>query len=647
MLWDQRVPKRLVQAFNGLGISMSYSYQTKAVKSVGADVVRRACQAAADERQAKMLAYDNFNWRYRAWEVSASHGSMQHDQVSAMLIILHVNKQLSPAAISHLTDIRRFDEQFGTRHSIPPEKSFRDIIPSKPDHQLFRQSSILHVASILSVNIPAFSKFASDIPPLTDPSAIPPHQTELYCLPTFDQEQASTRGNMVVLSHYFLDVLRLPKSIFERIMFFILGDRLTTSRDRAAQDQRAVDRSPHRIDRLSCFSMTSGLMHQCLNMVQNLAQNFWGESSTKDNVSLLTLRDLLPNRADVNPRKIDFYGWLRFLDVVLSALVVSAALAITDVDSTEQLAEGAGQLGSDILSLSATLVDSLLLPSMDWLEAENTKTVIGQSNCGHAVLLMHDLMTLREMRYAIKHGHPERILRTLKFWTPMFYAGGSYNYSHECMELIHNLVHDWPKDSAQMLLAGMLINTSGRADGFKEGDLGVEHLNDNIKARAHGVNASPHLLEKITPAIGQVQELTINFFEELGVESVYQHHTHVRQTEDIKILTKHFIRTKIFHFTDDKASEHPVIDLYRTGLHRLAGLTGGHAKHLTRHKLRLRTRLTTHGPTPDIQLELEEDELTAQRELLEAQDSGDLHYTIEDSERDIELDDLDDDEDNE
>jgi hypothetical protein len=63
-----------------------------------------------------------------------------------------------------------------------------------------------------------------------------PHKTEEYYLPTFDQEQGSTRGNMIVLRHYFLNVLALPKNVFERVMFFILGDCLTTARDRAAQN---------------------------------------------------------------------------------------------------------------------------------------------------------------------------------------------------------------------------------------------------------------------------------------------------------------------------------------------------------------------------------------------------------------------------
>jgi len=46
----------------------------------------------------------------------------------------------------------------------------------------------------------------------------------------------------------------------------------------------------------------------------------------------------------------------------------------------------------------------------------------------------------------------------------------------------------------------------------------------------------------------------------------------------------------------DRYSEHAVVDLYRHGLYRLGGTTGGHAKHLARHKLRLRTR---HGTVTD------------------------------------------------
>jgi hypothetical protein len=61
----------------------------------------------------------------------------------------------------------------------------------------------------------------------------------------FDQEQGSTKENIIVLEHYFLDILKLPETVFDRTMFFVLGDHLTTVHDRVAQDIHAVDWSSH------------------------------------------------------------------------------------------------------------------------------------------------------------------------------------------------------------------------------------------------------------------------------------------------------------------------------------------------------------------------------------------------------------------
>jgi hypothetical protein len=208
---------------------------------------------------------------------------------------------------------------------------------------------------------------------------------------------------MIVLRHYFLDVLALPKPVFERILFFILGDRLTTARDRAAQSQRAVDRSMHKVDRLASFRMVSGVMHVCMNQIQNIGKYAWGGDSD-DSVALKTLRDILPNRSGLNTKKIDFYGWLQFMDATLFSLVMKAAMTELQFTSTNDLTTYT-QSYDGLMELCAKLTDSCLLPSLDRL---------GHTKSGHAVLLMHDLMTMREMRHAIKHGHPERIKRMLK-----------------------------------------------------------------------------------------------------------------------------------------------------------------------------------------------------------------------------------------
>ncbi|KAJ6612480.1 hypothetical protein B0H10DRAFT_1807499, partial [Mycena sp. CBHHK59/15] len=297
----------------------------------------------------------------------------------------------------------------------------------------------------------------------------------------------------------------------------------------------------------------------------------------------------LPNRKNINLRKIDFYAWLRFMDAVLRALVLRAAMVILKV-STPQGLEKLHLSAAAFEKLCNEIVAQFLLPSLDRLEAEEVKTLPGSPESGNAVLLMHDLMTLREMRHAIKHGHPERMERMLKYWTPMFYAGGSFNYANELMELLHNLNHDWPSDISPILRNGMLMNNQGKATTFKETDIRVEQFNKTIKSHAHGANARPGLLEKITPAIGHIQELTEQIFEDLGVSDEDQHHAKVKQHKDIMILLNHLCQFNIFDFLQDKLTEHTMVDLYRTGLHRLAGPDGGHAKHLRRHVLRSRTR---------------------------------------------------------
>jgi hypothetical protein len=249
----------------------------------------------SDPNKLKLLPYDNFNWMSRAWEVSAIHGSVQHNQVSAMLVVLNQPHGLDDPSAAHLANAERFAETAGTRHHMSAEDALEAIVPNADDQCAFCNAAILHVAYILSDNMKGFSMFRHNLPKFDDVLAIPAHKTERYYLPTFDQEQGSTRGNMIVLQHYFLEVLALPKPVFQRIMFFILRDRLTTTRDRAAQDQRAVDRSDYRVDHLSSFAVTSGLMHVRMNKMQSTARVSWSNNDEKDDVSLLTLRNLLPN----------------------------------------------------------------------------------------------------------------------------------------------------------------------------------------------------------------------------------------------------------------------------------------------------------------------------------------------------------------
>jgi hypothetical protein len=270
---------------------------------------------------------------------------------------------------------------------------------------------------------------------------------------------------------------------------------------------------------------------------------------------------------------------------------------------------------SQFLNLCTKIVDTYIFPSIDALEADKTKTLAGNTVSGHAVLLAFDLMTLREMIHSIKYGHPTRMLRMVKFWAPMFYAGRSYNYAHECMELLHNYYHDWPRDSADVMLAGMLVNTTGEIDGFLEGDLDGEHLNKKVKGKTDKPNVTPDTLAKITPALGHIRHVAERLFADLGVEAMNQYHAAVREHEDVELVVRHLTRSKVFQFSKDALSEHPVIDLYRQGLYSLSGKSGAHARHLAKHKLRLRSR---HGLASDTYQSKHDEELADDRREVES-----------------------------
>ncbi|KAK7015297.1 hypothetical protein R3P38DRAFT_3321629 [Favolaschia claudopus] len=590
----------LHQAMNCL---LSYNYQTKAVPTISKDATRLASRVANDLSKMWLLPYDNFNWVEKAWETSATHGNAVHDQVSALLVVLDLPPGSDGTDAARLSDPLTFEQTKGTRHHLEPDISLEQILPHADDQNCFFNHSAIHVSHTLAEEVGTLSEYRNLLGPFHETHELPAKKTEEYFLPTFDQEQTSTRGNMIVLDHFFRDVLKVPNEVFENKNYFVLGDRLTTARDRAAQDQRALDRSEHRFDHLASISILSGLMHVSMNQVQNIGRNTWGTAGAFDALSLATLLSKLPN--------IDFYAWLRFFDVILRALVMRAAM----FRKTKMIEASYRVLCSQVAS-------RYIIPSVDRLEAEGTKSLLGSTECGNAILLMHDLMTMREMRDAIKFGHPDRVER-------------SYNYANELMELLHNLIHDWPPETAQILRAGMFMNNQGKRRTFKETDIRVEQFNKSIKSHAHGSNARPGLLERITPAIGHIQELTEKMFDELGVFDADQRHTDVKLHEDVILLLEHFCKADVLDFSKDncKASSHLVVDLFQTGLHRLSGPKGGHAKHLQRHDLRSRQRYYENFNQSDIQQlgldsldeefdkELEQDNVRPQISLIEQLDA--------------------------
>ncbi|KIO25434.1 hypothetical protein M407DRAFT_75768 [Tulasnella calospora MUT 4182] len=444
--------------------------------------------------------------------------------------------------------------------------------------------------------IPSLEKFKSAIPPLKDEHGLEPHITRQFYLPTLDQEQGTVKGNMEVLEEYLFRILNIPHKSFEKRLVAVLGDRLTTARDRSAQAYRSLDRSESRGERFASLVLLPGLMHTRLAFIELLNRQLWhtGKASERDPTDLGVLHQLLDHRTRVKHGKIEFYAWLRFLEAIFSGMAISAVGALLpNCTSVEDLSNTLGariKTREDLEKLAMDAVDRYLMPSVDRLEATDVKTVEGDSVVGHAVITFQLLALLQNLTHSIKYGHITRILDSLKFMYPIFYAGGSYNYSAEIGEFLHNVTHDWPKQSVDTLVGALLVNTTGRPDGFKETDLNGEHYNKDIKDLAHGPNMTPKILSQLTPSLGVLSEVCDILVKDLGVENRHTRHSHVKAAQDVEILAEHFIKNSVFDFSRDRASGFKVPDFYSKGRSSLAGVQGGHRRQLQRYELGLRNR---------------------------------------------------------
>jgi hypothetical protein len=92
------------------------------------------------------------------------------------------------------------------------------------------------------------------------------------------------------------------------------------------------------------------------------------------------------------------------------------------------------------------------------------------------------------------------------------------------MDLLHNLMHNWPANLVKVLLGTMLVNPKARAGGFYEADFLNEHYNKLIKELIQGSKVAPELLNRQTAAIAPVWDLTDTLFSDLGVEARTAHH---------------------------------------------------------------------------------------------------------------------------
>jgi hypothetical protein len=168
MLWDFQTPQRVVQMLNRIGFSQSPSYQARAVAALSRSALIRSCERIRDPSAILQVGYDNLNWYKRAWEASSTHGSKQHDMVSAILYCVQLPAGIQSPTLD-IMSIAHFMETENTRHTVLPRHSLRDISPSKEDACIFCKHAAIHIGQILCDTVSGFKQYTSALSAFLDP----------------------------------------------------------------------------------------------------------------------------------------------------------------------------------------------------------------------------------------------------------------------------------------------------------------------------------------------------------------------------------------------------------------------------------------------------------------------------------------------
>ncbi|KAI8597101.1 hypothetical protein EDD21DRAFT_311290 [Dissophora ornata] len=105
----------------------------------------------------------------------------------------------------------------------------------------------------------------------------------------------------------------------------------------------------------------------------------------------------------------------------------------------------------------------------------------GDASSLNTKLFIRDMMVYLKLHSAIKASDIGRLEKVLEFVALIFQAGSTPKYAQELMHFRCCMRHVWDEDIRTAVLSSMMVNTSGRQDGWVATDLYQEHNNRAIK----------------------------------------------------------------------------------------------------------------------------------------------------------------------
>ena len=288
---------------------------------------------------------------------------------------------------------------------------------------------------------------------------------------------------------------------------------------------------------------------------------FYDVGSGREHGTLYQLRNKI-NRTDVvkNP-KSNFNACDDFLEIVVNAHVVSAALAtlkmsnledqpsasVIGIPSSENLWTYPNDERKAILrSVCEKIVNNFI--NFSFNTPQTNRGEVHDEIHNYACNFLSLGCFYLAYKDAIKEGDGMRVLECWRYLLPIFHNAGRRNYSKEAFCFLTQYFHDLPPQQAQQFLYSRFVNTKGVRGRNIALDLHLEHLNRLCKdcVKGLGANKTKENIERCSKALGVLDKILSNFDDNNHVPNTSGAHSRPSYKEDLHSIVDELKEAKVF-----------------------------------------------------------------------------------------------------
>ncbi|CUA68570.1 Callose synthase 2 [Rhizoctonia solani] len=596
---SKHAPKSLFALFNECGYITSYSWSSKAIKSLSKAQTEKMKKAILEH--ASFWSYDNLRL---SEPIKAQRGDRHTttDNGTAMTVIQlpdavkeifmktieepALNMANNPEALvdtnsepteagsnespTSTQDEIQVDSPPTAEHGNPPIASpttesphvtWDDFADFDRYIRIARYNKFL-ILEILFDTVPGLSDL--EIRTSEKLSAPPPvhimpsgkeHRTRYFMLGTVPIDESSVGGNLQAIEEILrqtgMDSEEIQKLLGSGLRYIpIVGDQMTTSRIRTVRNLRVRDSNGY--ERLTWAIVVPGWFHILLNLGMSTFDSHRGGDKTNSFIRDVTLLGRTGLTMNMRQKRPNFFTNDEFLRHKLFALIRSLWMSYSTTDTVEKLVEWVKASPEDTLSEVAQRIldERISSEALNTLSCEPAEDEVLRNT----ILQTRDLLQYYSVRRAIQTGNVGWLEDLIPNLIIYFKGRENFNYAQELAEYMQWMRYDAPPGMSDAVRDHVwLVNTSGRKDGFYETDR-LQEFN-NGKQKKFGPppqTTSWEAHKEIAPAIpilGELAEKTEDLLFNFRRTRV---HKDVDAELDISRLASRHISSNLHTYEQDR-----------------------------------------------------------------------------------------------